>query len=87
FRFLQNVYSSRHQENQGVSLALALTERFLAGEGASRVHGGGFAGTIQVFIPSGRFEDYTAYMEYFFGQGSVVALSVRPLPAGEVRPD
>jgi galactokinase len=75
YRFLQNVYSSRHPENQGVSLALALTERFLAGEGASRVHGGGFAGTIQVFIPSGRFEDYTAYMGVLlrtgFGGGAV----------------
>ena len=87
YRFLQNVYSSRHPENQGVSLALALTEKFLSGEGASRVHGGGFAGTIQVFIPCARFEDYTAYMEYFFGEGSVSALSVRPLPVGEVRPD
>ena len=84
YRFLQNVYSPRHVERQAVSLALALTERFLNGTGASRVHGGGFAGTIQVFIPSDRFEEYVAYMEEFFGNGSVVPLSVRPDPVGEI---
>lgn len=85
FCFLQNVYSPRHVANQAVSLALALTERFLAGEGASRVHGGGFAGTIQVFIPTARFADYVMFMERYFGEGSVVPLSVRPLPAGELK--
>lgn len=85
FRFLQNVFSPRHVTNQAVSLALALTERFLAGEGASRVHGGGFAGTIQVYIPTIRFADYVRFMERYFGEGSVVPLSVRPLPAGELK--
>ena len=87
FRFLQNVYSPRHVANQAVSLTLALTERFLAGEGASRVHGGGFAGTIQVFIPTARFADYVKFMERYFGEGSVVPLTVRPLPAGELNKD
>ncbi|MCK5737164.1 MAG: galactokinase [Spirochaetaceae bacterium] len=84
WRFLQNVFSPRHVEKQGVSLALALSERFLGGEGASRVHGGGFAGTIQVFIPKKRFDAYTSYMEGYFGEGSVVPLSIRPIPVGEL---
>lgn len=84
WRFLQNVFSPRHVDEQAVSLALALSERFLDGKGASRVHGGGFAGTIQVFVPAARFEAYTDYMEGFFGKGSVVPLSIRPLPVGEI---
>jgi len=86
WRFLQNVFSPRHVDEQAVSLALALSERFLEGKGASRVHGGGFAGTIQVFIPTGRFKAYTAFMEEYFSKGSVVPLSVRPLPVGELHP-
>ncbi len=81
---LQNVYSSRNPEEQGITLALALTNNFLNGEGAVRVHGGGFAGTIQVYVPSGDFEKYSKYMEGFFGKGSVIPLSVRQLPAGEI---
>ncbi len=87
WRFLQNVFSPRHVDKQAVSLALALSEIFLEGEGASRVHGGGFAGTIQVFIPRKRFKAYTSFMEGYFGAGSVVPLSVRPLPAGELHKD
>ncbi len=85
YRFLQNVFSPRHTAEQAVSLALALTERFLDGTGASRVHGGGFAGTIQVFIPKSRFSDYVGFMERYFGKGSVVPLSVRRMPVGELK--
>ena len=85
YRFLQNVFSPHHVNDQAVSLALALTERFLGTQGACRVHGGGFAGTIQVFIPNERFDSYRKYMEPFFGENCVVKLSIRPLPVGELK--
>ena len=85
WRFLQNVFSPRHVDEQAVSLALALSERFLDGEGASRVHGGGFAGTIQVLVPTDKFKAYVSFMEKYFGNGSVVPLSVRPLAVGEIQ--
>jgi len=80
---LQNVYTPRHPETQPISLALALTERFIEGEGACRVHGGGFAGTIQAYIPWRRREEYAKTMDAVFGAGSVVELQVRPQTAGE----
>jgi len=86
FRFLQNVYSPRHVADQALTLALALSEKFLQGKGACRVHGGGFAGTIQVFVPTERFDDYVQFMEGYFSKGSIVPLSLRSLPAGELPP-
>jgi galactokinase len=80
---LQNVYAPRYAEQQPISLALALTERFLGGEGACRVHGGGFAGTIQAYIPWRRRAEYAKTMDAVFGLGSVVELTVRPETAGE----
>ena len=78
FKFLQNVYTSRNIEEQGVSLALCLTEDFLRGKGgACRVHGGGFAGTIQAFIPTELTDEYAAKMNGMFGEGSCYILSVR----------
>ncbi len=75
--YLQNVYSSRHFEEQGMSLALCLSERLLAGKGAYRVHGGGFAGTIQTFVPQEMVKEYVGQMEAVFGAGSCHLLSVR----------
>lgn len=82
-QYLQNAYSPKHLTQQPIPLALALTEKFLAGEGACRVHGGGFAGTIQAYVPLNRRRDYTKTMEAVFGPGSVIELSVRPEVAGE----
>jgi galactokinase len=64
-------------------LALALTERYLKsiGEGACRVHGGGFAGTIQVFLPTGHLNGYVEIMESIFGENCVCALNIRPVGA------
>lgn len=79
FRWLQNCYSSRTVREQGIPVALALTERFIekTGRGAARVHGGGFAGTIQVFLPKKRVPDYIRLMESVFTPGCVRELSIR----------
>ena len=86
FCWLQNVYSAKNPREQGLSLALCLTEKFFGSEctdAAWRVHGGGFAGTIQVFVPTERIAEYKAYIEAVFGKGSCHVLSVRS--AGAIR--
>ena len=80
FRFLQNLYSTSAVEEQGLPLALAMTEHFLQGEGASRVHGGGFAGTIQVYTPVARTADYIEFIEGVFGSGAATVLAIRSAP-------
>ena len=77
FRYLQNVYTTKNVQEQGLSLALCLTEScgFVP---AWRVHGGGFAGTIQAFVPVDRAEEYAAYMQSVFGEESVYILRIRP---------
>lgn len=78
FRFLQNVIPKEEAGNQALALALFLTEDFLLGKGACRVHGGGFAGTIQSYIPTERFDEYVKLMEGVFGEGCVYRLRIRP---------
>ena len=78
FRFLQNVYAPAAPSEQGLSLALCLAERFLKGKnGACRVHGGGFAGTIQVFLPSEHVAALTELMDGVFGTGACTPLRIR----------
>lgn len=77
WRLLQNCFSPSQPLTQPIPLALALSERFLGGEGAWRVQGGGFAGTIQTYVPETRFEAYRAFMEAVFGPGSVLPLRIR----------
>ena len=78
FRYLQNVYTTKNVQEQGLSLALCLTENFLAGtKGVCRVHGGGFAGTIQAFVPAELTADYAKTMNEVFGEGACHILSVR----------
>ncbi len=79
FMYNQNVYATKNTFEQGVSLALALTERILNGKGAFRVHGGGFAGTIQAFVPNELIEKYKTEIEKVFGIGSCYILSIRPI--------
>ncbi len=78
FMYNQNIYPVANVREQGVSLGLALSEMVLKGKGAWRVHGGGFAGTIQAFVPHDLLNDYTAAMENVFGKGSCHKLFIRP---------
>ncbi len=79
YMYLQNVYSAKHPHEQNLSVALAISEAILAGEGAWRVHGGGLAGTIQAFVPHEKLSKYTTSMEKLFGEGSCFILSIRPV--------
>ena len=82
FQYLQNVYTTKNVNEQGLSLALALTDVYLGGKPAAyRVHGGGFAGTIQVFIPRTELAGYVEYIESVFGKGTAMPLSIRPVGA------
>lgn len=78
FMYLQNVYTTKNVEEQGLSLALAITEKLLSGQKAAwRVHGGGFAGTIQAFVPSGYVEKYREAIDGAFGKGACAVLKIR----------
>lgn len=78
--YLQNVYSPAHPELQGVSLVLAYCERLLAPKGGAwRVHGGGFAGTVQTFVPVEFLDTFTAEMDGLLGKGSCHILQIRPV--------
>ena len=77
FKYLQNVYSSHEINNQSVSIGLALSDIILQGKGVSRVHGGGFAGTIQAFVPNDIVDIYKKDIEHVFGEGSCHVLKVR----------
>lgn len=84
FMYLQNVYASSAPNEQGLSTALYIAEQILAGEGAFRVHGGGFAGTIQAFVPSHKLKKFRTEMERVFGESSCYVLSIRPVGGTEV---
>ena len=84
FMFLQNAYSISAPHQQGIPLALSLSESLLAGKGAWRVHGGGFAGTIQAFVPVDMVKDYCSAMEAVFGKNTCHILSIRPVGAVKV---
>ncbi len=78
YKYLQNIYSPADFKNQAVSLALFLSEKVLNGRGAHRVHGGGFAGTIQAFVPNDLVDAYCAEMDRTFGEGACHVLQIRP---------
>ena len=78
FMLLQNVCPTDASE-RGLALALALSERMLAGKGAWRVHGGGFAGTILALVPLELLSAYQSQMEHVFGQGCCYRFAVRPV--------
>ncbi|MDR1869796.1 MAG: galactokinase [Treponema sp.] len=87
WKLLQNVYSTHQPKTQGISAALALTKDFFRKQklrGACRVHGGGFAGTIQVYLPQDAMNAYRANIETVFGAGSATTLRIRPIGAVEL---
>lgn len=77
FKYLQNVYSGSDIENQNISIALLMSDISLKEEGVSRVHGGGFAGTIQAFVKNEYVESYKILMDNVFGEGSCKDLRIR----------
>jgi len=77
FKYLQNVYTNRDVQNQAVSIALAVSENVLGNHGVCRVHGGGFAGTIQAFVKNDFVEEYRKALDAVFGEGSCHVLKVR----------
>ena len=85
FCYLQNVYTTQNPAEQGLSLALCIAERLLGGKKAAwRVHGGGFAGTVQAFLPEELAESYRTAMDAAFGDGACITLRVRPVGATKV---
>ena len=84
YKYLQNVFSTSAINEQGLCLGLALTEKFLQGRGACRVHGGGFAGTIQCFVPEELIVDYKLFIEKVFGNGRCHVLKIRSVGGYEV---
>ncbi len=84
YKYNQNVFSVKKPLEQPVSLALAISESILKGKGAWRVHGGGFAGTIQAFVPNEILADYKNAMESIFGEGSCYVLIIRPVGGDEI---
>ena len=85
FCYLQNVYTCKNLSEQGLSLALCLAENALAGKKAAwRVHGGGFAGTIQAFVPTAEVEGFRRAMDAALGEGRCMVLRIRPVGAVKI---
>lgn len=85
FMFNQNVFAVSQAHVQPVSVALSICERLLMGCGAWRVHGGGFAGTIQAFVPDSKLEEFSCAIEAVFGAGSCHILKIRPYGGIEIK--
>ena len=81
---LQNLYSTSKPTEQGIPLAIAVSRLVLGEYGAVRVHGGGFAGTIQAFVPMDKTADYAEKMNALFGEGSCYVLRIRPVGGIEI---
>ena len=78
YMYLQNVIPAGYREHQDVALSLSLCEMYLGGRGAYRVHGGGFAGTVQAFVPVDILEDFRKGIDAVLGEGACHVLSIRP---------
>ena len=78
YMYLQNVIPAGYKEKQDVALSLALCELYLGGRGAYRVHGGGFAGTVQAFVPFDLLDTFRTGIDAVLGEGACHILSIRP---------
>ena len=83
WKWLQNCYTNNSVQEQGISVALALTELFIARKqcGACRIHGGGFAGVIMAVLPNDLVDEYVEYIERALGEGNAYRMSIRPYGA------
>ena len=86
YMYLQNVIPSGRTQRQEVGVALALCQHYLNGRGAFRVHGGGFAGTVQAFVPTDLLDDFRAGIDAALGEGACHVLSIRPQGGVEMFP-
>ena len=84
--YLQNVIPAGYKEHQDVAVSLALCQHYLQGRGAYRVHGGGFAGTVQAFVPFDLLESFRAGIDAALGEGACHVLSIRPQGGGPAVP-
>ena len=84
YMYNQNVYTPKNPAEQPVSLGLSVSEKLLSGKGAWRVHGGGFAGTIQAFVPMELLDEYTAEMRRIFGEDACYVLNIRPVGGARI---
>ena len=78
YMYLQNLIPAGYKEHQDVAVALGLCEHYLCGRGAYRVHGGGFAGTVQAFVPYDILDSFVAGIDSALGAGACHVLSIRP---------
>lgn len=84
YMYNQNVFAPANPTEQKLSVALCMSEDILKGKGAWRVHGGGFAGTIQAFVPNDILDEYKTAMESVFGEGNCHVLIIRPVGGTQV---
>ena len=84
FMYLQNVVPAGYKEKQDMAIALALCEQYLGGRGGYRVHGGGFAGTVQAFVPFDILETFRTGIDAVLGEGACHVLSIRPQGGVEI---
>ena len=87
YMYLQNVIPAGYKEHQDVALALAMCEHLLDGKGAYRVHGGGFAGTVQAFVPFEILEKFREGIDSVLGEGACHVLDIRPQGGVEMEAD
>ena len=83
--YLQNFYSCRKPLEQAIPLGVMMSKKILGKNGAVRVHGGGFAGTIQAFVPTEKVNEYSQEMNRIFGEGSCYILKIRPMGGVEIK--